>query len=198
MTAAPPPIRPVMAEVGIRPVVVMVVRLLVSTVAVLLVYYLVPVQTDPSRSDVPYLILQIGLFAVIAAVQVLAITRSRYPGLRAVEAMVVTVVIYVALFARIYLSAFAGDQEAFNVPLTHSVALYFTVTVFSTVGFGDVVATTEPTQLLVTAQMLLNLVVLGVVIRGLLTVGKRGMARKAEEAGGGTPKPSPDSGGHDR
>jgi voltage-gated potassium channel len=191
VTAAPPPKRPVL-DVGIRPVVVMAVRLLVSAVAVLLVYYLVPVQVDPSRSDIPFLILHIALFAVIAGVQVPAITRSKYPGMRAMEATVLTVLIYVALFARIYLSASAGDHAAFSVPLNHNTALYFTVTVFATVGFGDVVATTEPTQLLVTVQMLLNLVVLGVVINGLFTVGKEGMARKVEEAGGVTPRPGPD------
>jgi hypothetical protein len=36
-------------------------------------------------------------------------------------------------------------------------AMYFTVTVFSTVGFGDITAKTDLARTLVTVQMLVNL-----------------------------------------
>ena len=58
--------------------------------------------------------------------------------------------------------------------------MYFTITVFATVGFGDIVAQTHTTMLLVSVQMLLNLVVLGVVVRLLLIAGQRGVKRKRE------------------
>ena len=38
----------------------------------------------------------------------------------------------------------------FSEPLTRTGALYFTVTVFSTVGFGDITAKTEAARLVVT------------------------------------------------
>jgi hypothetical protein len=41
--------------------------------------------------------------------------------------------------------------------LTRTDALYFTVTVFSTVGFGDITAASQSARLVVTAQMLLDL-----------------------------------------
>ncbi|MBM9466022.1 potassium channel family protein [Nakamurella leprariae] len=44
-------------------------------------------------------------------------------------------------------------------------ALYFSVTVFATVGFGDMTPESGAIRLLVSVQMLLNLVVLGVVFR---------------------------------
>ena len=40
----------------------------------------------------------------------------------------------------------------FGEPLIRSGALYFSVTVFSTVGFGEVTAKADPARLIVTAQ----------------------------------------------
>ena len=54
--------------------------------------------------------------------------------------------------------------------------MYFTVTVFSTVGFGDITAVSQPARLLVTSQMILDLVVLGLGIRvlvGAVEVGRK-------------------------
>ena len=45
-------------------------------------------------------------------------------------------------------------------PLTHTDVLYFTVTVFTTVGFGDITGTSQSARLAVTAQLLLDLVAL--------------------------------------
>ena len=35
------------------------------------------------------------------------------------------------------------SRGSFTQPLDHTTALYFTVTVFATVGFGDIVAATD-------------------------------------------------------
>ncbi|HKH55331.1 MAG TPA: ion channel [Propionibacteriaceae bacterium] len=50
--------------------------------------------------------------------------------------------------------------------------------VFATVGFGDIVAQTNDMRMLVTVQMLLNLAVLGLMIRLLTTAAQRGVARR--------------------
>lgn len=71
----------------------------------------------------------------------------------------------------------------FTQPLDRDTALYFTVTVFATVGFGDIVAASNPMKLLVTVQMLLNLVVFGLVIRVITSAAQRGMARKHQDKG---------------
>jgi hypothetical protein len=49
--------------------------------------------------------------------------------------------------------------------LTRTDALYFTVTVFATVGFGDISATSQVARCFVTAQMILDLLVLGLGVR---------------------------------
>ena len=45
--------------------------------------------------------------------------------------------------------------------LSRTDALYFTVTVFSTVGFGDISPTSESARLVVSGQMILDLFILG-------------------------------------
>jgi voltage-gated potassium channel len=49
--------------------------------------------------------------------------------------------------------------------LTRTDALYFTVTTFATVGHGDISATSQSARIIVTAQMTLDLLVLGLGIR---------------------------------
>jgi hypothetical protein len=49
-------------------------------------------------------------------------------------------------------------------------ALYFSVTVMATVGFGDIHATDTVSRLLVTGQMVLNLVYIGTALRLLSTL----------------------------
>ena len=50
----------------------------------------------------------------------------------------------------------------------------------TTVGFGDIVARTDGIRLLVTGQMVLNLIVVGAVIRLLVSAARRGIERGAQ------------------
>jgi voltage-gated potassium channel len=72
---------------------------------------------------------------------------------------------------------------SFSSPLTRTDALYFTVTVFSTVGFGDITAKTEAARLVVTGQMIADLLILGVGIKVILGAITRG-ERQREDARG--------------
>jgi hypothetical protein len=130
---------------------------------------------------VPYLLLDLLLFSAIVGVQVPLILRAKHPMVRSMEALGLTVCLYLMLFARLYLSLSATNHASFNVVLDHSTALYFTVTVFATVGFGDVTAALNPVKMVVTVQMMLNLVMLGVVVRLLFTVGQRSMQQRQQK-----------------
>ncbi|RYP86264.1 two pore domain potassium channel family protein [Nocardioides guangzhouensis] len=59
--------------------------------------------------------------------------------------------------------------STFSEPLNHTRALYFTTTVFASVGFGDITAETDRSRALVSTQMILDLVILGAVVRRLVT-----------------------------
>jgi voltage-gated potassium channel len=55
--------------------------------------------------------------------------------------------------------------------------LYFTVTVFSTVGFGDITPKTDMARIVAMVQMLADLAVIAVVVRMILGAATRGVAR---------------------
>jgi putative Mn2+ efflux pump MntP len=66
----------------------------------------------------------------------------------------------------------------FSQPMTRTDALYFTVTVFSTVGFGDITAVTEAARVLVTGQMIAGIVIVGLGARIIVDAVKRGQQRQ--------------------
>ena len=53
-------------------------------------------------------------------------------------------------------------------------AVYFVVTVFATVGFGDITAVSQIARVLVTLRRIADLLVPGLVIRGVATALRRG------------------------
>jgi hypothetical protein len=57
-------------------------------------------------------------------------------------------------------------------------AIYFTVTVFATVGFGDIAPVTESARVVVTLQMVGDLLVLGVLLQAIVGAVKLGRARR--------------------
>jgi hypothetical protein len=103
----------------------------------------------------------------VAAWQIRAIIRAAYPGLRAIEALATTVPLFLLLYAATYLLIAQVDPASFSTHagLTRTDALYFTVTIFATVGFGDIAPTSQSARLLVTTQMIMDLLILGLGIR---------------------------------
>ena len=141
-------------------------RSLAITVVLLAVYYLLPLE---GLSSLPiWLTLAAGMLALaaVAAYQVRAVIRARHPAVKAVEALATTAPLFLLLFAAAYFVMAGADPSNFNVEtLTRTDSLYFTVTIFATVGFGDISAASEAARILVTVQMILDLIVLGLGIR---------------------------------
>jgi voltage-gated potassium channel len=106
--------------------------------------------------------------------------RSPFPGLRAIEALATSLPLFLVLFAGTYTVMAAHSASNFGEHLTHTDALYFTVTVFSTVGFGDITAKTEAARLVVTGQMIADLVIVGLGIRIILGAVTRGQQRRRQ------------------
>jgi voltage-gated potassium channel len=139
-------------------------RSLAATVVLAGLYYLLPLD---HIKNVP-LALVAGLLILLAATiwQVRATIRARYPALRAVEALATTVPLFLLLFAAAYFTMATTSPASFSThSLTRTDALYFTVTTFSTVGFGDITAVSQSARLMVTAQMLADLLALGLGVR---------------------------------
>jgi voltage-gated potassium channel len=149
------------------------------------VYYLVPVGHPSNARAFVRLGISAGLFAVIVAGQARRIVGAELPELRAVEALGVVLPLFLVVFASIYLSLSHASAAAFSQRLDHTQALYFTITVFSTVGFGDITPATDFARIMVSIQMLLDLVIIGAVVRLLINAAKTGLTR--------TPGPSDQS-----
>jgi hypothetical protein len=166
-----------------------VLRALGSTAALVAIYYLLPL--DHASTWIAATTLVLGLVALITLIcfQIRWIIRSPYPGLRALEALGTSLSLFLLLFASTYLVMAAISASNFSQPLTHTDSLYFAVTVFATVGFGDIVAKTETARLVVTGQMAADLVVIGIgakVILGAVTRGRQrqpGSARTGPSSG---------------
>ena len=163
----------------------MIVRALLqavaSTAALVVIYYLLPLNHSSTGTAVT--MLTIGLLVLIALVayQVRAIIASPFPGLRAVEALATSVPLFLLLFASTYVVMTTMSASNFSQPLTRTDALYFTVTVFTTVGFGDITAKSEAARLVVTCQMVTDLIVLGLGIRVIVGAVRRGLQRRPED-----------------
>jgi hypothetical protein len=172
----------------------MLLRSLVSLVLILAFYTVAPFDW---LSDVPLPIsLTLGLVAllVVAALQIRSVVRSPYPALRGIEALTVTATLFLILFASGYMVLEGAQPESFNSDgLTRIDMLYFTVTVFATVGFGDIVASSQTARGMVTVQMALDLLVLGLGIRVFVGAVQRGRERAGRQAlpldQGGVPLP---------
>jgi voltage-gated potassium channel len=175
MTTAPVPALP--AAQRRRLLTAGLLRALAITVILGAGYYLLPLDR---LSSVPIgLTIALGMLglAVVAAIQVRAVIRSRYPALKAVEALAATAPLFLLIFAAAYFLMAADEASNFTAEtLTRTDSLYFTVTIFSTVGFGDISPASEAARILVMAQMILDLIVLGLGIRilvGAIEVGRR-------------------------
>jgi uncharacterized membrane protein YkvA (DUF1232 family) len=142
------------------------VKAAVATFGVLLVYYLIPLDRVPDGRLFLALLIEMALLVVVIWWQVRRVFNSRTPLLAAIEALAITIPLFLVIFAAMYVVLSNDQSTNFNIgSLTRTDALYFTVTVFATVGFGDITATSQLARVLVTVQMLVDLIVLGVVIR---------------------------------
>jgi len=163
-------------------------RALAFTVLLTLVYFVSPLE-EAARAPL-WLVLTVGLLMVtaVAAYQVRAIVTSGHPAVRAVEAIAITAPLFLLLFAATYVVLSRMDDSSFSSSsLSRVDSLYFTVTVFSTVGFGDITAVSQTARILVTVQMILDLIVIGAVVRVFVAAVQ--MARRSDpQLSGGSSK----------
>jgi ion channel len=157
------------------------IRALLSTAILVVLYYLIPMR----GSDAPIaagLILGLAAFTILVVWQVSSIVKSDYPGLRAVEALATAGPLFILVFASSYYMIDWTQPGAFTEALTKTDALYFAVTVFSSVGFGDITPLTTTGRVVTMVQMMGDLVVFGAVLRLITNAAKT--ARDRKSAGG--------------
>jgi voltage-gated potassium channel len=170
-----------------RQLVLGVLRSLASAVVLVAVYYLLPLDHLAGVPLAVILVVGVVILLAVATWQLRLVLKARYPGLRAGEALATTVPLFLLLFASVYFVMTQASPASFSHPLTRTDSLYFTVTTFSTVGYGDITATSQTARLIVTAQMILDLLALGLGIR--VFIGAVQLARKTQAAPAATTPP---------
>lgn len=152
-------------------------RSLLTTVALVALYYLLPLNHVGRLPPWVPLVAGLAVLLAVAAWQVRAITDARYPGVRAVEALAATVPLFILLFAAAYYLMSRSSPDSFHHLATRTDALYFTVVTFSTVGYGDITPASQSARLAVTVQIILDLLVVGLGLRIVFGAVQQGRQR---------------------
>jgi hypothetical protein len=149
-----------------------VVSIALTWAASLTVYYLAPIGRAGRVREGLWLAIGLLLVGVVVFRRTRRILAADFPGLRAMEGLAVILPLFLLVFAVLYLALSQVTASSFSQELDHTKALYFAITVFSTVGFGDITPTTNTARIIVSIQMLLDLVVIGLVVRLLINAAK--------------------------
>jgi ion channel len=149
-------------------------KVVVSNVALLGIYYLLPLDRTSTGGVIALLGVALVALTGLIALQVRAIIRAEYPVLKAVGALATSAPLFLLLFAGTYYVLGNLSAGNFSESMTRTDALYFTVTVFATVGFGDITAVSEPARALVTGQMVAGIVIVGLGARIIVDAIKHG------------------------
>lgn len=153
-----------------------VARTVVVLTVTLLLYFLIPV--DGFNGDNPAAawlrLVAVGLvFLGAMTFQVRLVSGAEVPLVRAAEAIVQVVVLFLCLFSLLYIAMSTTDPLAFSEPLGRVDGLYFTSTTLATVGFGDITPKSDLARAVVTVQMIAGLGVLVLVGKVFLFAARR-------------------------
>ncbi|MFJ9405521.1 potassium channel family protein [Streptomyces sp. NPDC101393] len=155
-----------------------VLRCTITATGCFLAYYLLPMDRAFTGGTAAGLIIGLAALVLLLAWHTVMITRSATPRLRALEAVATTVPLFLLLFASAYYLLERGGPGSFSEPLTRTDSLYFALTVFSTVGFGDITARTEAARAVTMAQMAGTILLVAVAARVMLQAVQVGLRRQ--------------------
>ena len=168
-TGPPAPPEPAYSRPPRRAVVASTLRAVGAATGIVVLYFLAPLDGRLDVSAGVKLGLGLAAFVAVSTVQVRGILHADYPVLRAVQVLAALIPIFIVAFTAYYYVTERHDPTSFSSAMNRTDALYFTVTVLSTVGFGNIVARSEAARVAVTLQMIGDLAILGLLIRSATT-----------------------------
>jgi hypothetical protein len=161
-------------------------RTMGSVTVLVVLYYILPL--DHATDAATVILLVAGSIGVVLVVwwEFRSILRSNYPGIKAAEALAVIGPLFLLLFASAYYLLERAVPASFGQRLSRTDSLYFTVTTFATVGYGDITAKTQGARIIVIFQMLADLIILGLGVRALFQAVQ---IRRQRQPATGDPRP---------
>jgi voltage-gated potassium channel len=157
------------------------IRILLSIAVLFTLYGSLPVADRTGLGTLIELLIGLIIFAAVLGWQVLKIMGAEHPELRAAEALAIAVPVVLIVFSFTYLSLSRAEPGSFSEPLNHVRAVYFVITVISTVGFGDITPKTDAAMILVSFQIMLDLVLLVGIVRAVFYAAQVGIRRRQLE-----------------
>ena len=162
-----------------RAVTMALLRSALITVLMVVIYFLLPLDRSVSPALLIEFVVALVLFGMVMAWQVRAVLQSPVPRLRAIQAMSVGIPFLVLLFAAIHTVIGTAQPKSYTEAMTRTDALYFTITVFATVGFGDIAPVSEAARIVTTIQMVVGVLMVGLVAKVMLGAVQEAMHRRA-------------------
>jgi voltage-gated potassium channel len=148
---------------------------------VLVAYFAAPLDREFDGGTVVVLLVGLAGVGLLVAWQVRAIVNAPHPLVRGLAALALSLPLFLVLFAAVYVVLATTEPGSFSEPLSKVDAFYFVVTVFATVGFGDIAPVSGIARSLVTVQMIADLVLIGLALKSILAAVEHGRRRRAEE-----------------
>ena len=141
-------------------------RIVAAIVGIFGAYALIPLGTEQGRlAWLPVAVAGLALFVWVFLRQLRKIEKADFPVLRAAEALVLVVALFLTFFAAAAVALEQLTHGSFSEPLTRIDGFYYAVTTMATVGFGDIHPVSQAARILGIVQMLGNLILLGVAVR---------------------------------
>ena len=164
-------------------------RITLTSAALTVVYFVLPLDNRVTNGTAALLALGLLFTVGVLVVQTHAIVNAARPMLRAAEALTTSFTLFVLIFATTYYLLGKGGPNVFTEPITRLDSLYFVVTVFGTVGFGDIAARSETARAIVTIQILGDILFVGVAVRAVMGAMRRGLGHRggSGDTGGSGP-----------
>ncbi|MCU0310066.1 MAG: potassium channel family protein [Acidimicrobiales bacterium] len=173
-------------------------RIAATTAVLIAIYALLPLSADGKTPGALVLFAGVAAIVVVTVRQIERILVSPHPIASGAEAVATILPMFIVVFAYVYVWLSSSDPQAFSQPVGRVDGIYFVVTVLSTVGFGDITPVSTQARMIVTAQMILGLVLIGFVARLVVNASQVGLQRRREEIAaerrgrtGDGPAPSP-------
>ncbi len=157
----------------LRCVAVSALRVTVVFVVLALLYSFAPLGRRFDGNVVAELTASLLVLVLVTAWEFRNVSRTRYPEVRALEAVGVTLPLVLLPFAAAYYVMSHEVHASFDANLTRLDALYFTITTFATVGYGDITAKSQAARAVVTGQMIIDLVLIGVIAKAIFGAAQR-------------------------
>jgi len=157
-----------------------VLRSVGMSVVICVAYFALPMTSGLTGMGLVELILGLVGLTLLLTWQIRSIVRSPYPVARAIEALAISVPLFLAIFASTYYLMGEAEPNSWSEQLSRLDAAYFAVTIFATVGFGDITAVSDTARAVTTLQMIADVILVGLAARVVVGAVKEGLRRQGQ------------------